>query len=78
MPEHANCKSCKCEPEVLVYEFPVTDEARKQLSTYVGLSVASVLQSIGQDPFKAKLQLQFEYDTRYLRDKLVVRLTGRS
>lgn len=77
MPEHANCKSCKCSPEVLVYEFPVTDEARKQLSTFVGLSVASVLQSIGRDPYKAELQLRFEYDAQYLRDKLVIRLTGR-
>ena len=76
MPEHANCKSCKCAPAVEVYDFPVSEQANNQLPTFVGLSVASVLQS-SKEPYQAELQLRFEYDAQYLRDKLVIRLTRR-
>jgi len=73
--EHSNCKTCKCEPQFTRDEFTLQGVNEKDLATFVGVTVAGYFREAiasGKNPYKIDMQLRFEYDPRYLRDKLVI------
>lgn len=75
MREHAGCATCKCEPQYVRDEFRMEAVDDKDLATWVGLHVAEYVRRFkenGKDPYKLDFQVRFEYDPRYLRDKLVI------
>lgn len=75
MREHAGCGTCKCEPQFVRDEFQMQGVNEKDLETFVALSVAKYVRKFkdeGNNPYKLDFQLRFEYDPRYLRDKMVI------
>ena len=75
MSEHAGCQTCKCEPQFVRDEFQMQGVNEKDLETFVALSVAKYVRKFkdeGNNHYKLDFQLRFEYDPRYLRDKMVI------
>lgn len=75
MREHLGCATCKCEPQFVKDEFPMQAVEDADLATWVGLQVAGYVRKHmlnGGEAYKLDFQLRFEYDPRYLRDKMVI------